>query len=292
MAEEEKSYFDKILHKLKNNKLFAWLMIIGFVSGTLWTLLPKTYKDQLNDWINNQELPGLKQDQYELLQFAEKYYTAVMQNQLNVNEYFAPKVTQFITVADPSIQEIETLFAQSRNEFIQPKIIIFDSTLVVSKKENGLKSADFWISFQCFRQSKLQYQSCNVHVEMTIDESSKIVSYKELDVKNLSYYNKETHYLGNVGKLNAEFDLVIDYTTKQVTGTYFYPSRKGIVYSLSGSISETKMLLNEYTRGELTAVCTLTSLPNQCYSGEMNNTNGKVLSMQMCAVGSTKIANR
>jgi hypothetical protein len=62
MAEEEKAYFDKIFFKLKNNKLFAWIMILGVVSGAVWGLLPKIYKDQLNDWFSETALTATKKE--------------------------------------------------------------------------------------------------------------------------------------------------------------------------------------------------------------------------------------
>jgi hypothetical protein len=282
MSKTDETYFDRIFNRLKNNKPFAWTMIIGIISGTCWAVLPKSLKDRINDRIDNFEFGSTSMQKKNLLKQVKAYYLAVMQQQINTTDFFAPKVNQFISVTNPTSQQIQALFTQSYLEFITPQITVHDSTFTVAEGANEEQRTDYWVTFQCFRQSKLRYQTCNVHVEMLLDKAGKITSYKELEIKDLAYFNKETHFTGNVGKLAAEFNLTVDYQIKQVSGTYYYPSRKSVVYSLTGTVGDGEMLLTEYTNGTKSALCKLATSDNYCYAGTMQNTNGKVFAMKLC----------
>ncbi|MCA6363932.1 MAG: hypothetical protein IM638_12910 [Bacteroidetes bacterium] len=292
MSKTDETYFDRIFNRLKNNKLFAWTMILGIISGTCWAVLPKSLKDRINTQIENFEFTNTSTQKKNLLQQVKSYYVAVMQQRINSSDFFAPQVNQFISVTNPTNQQLQSLFSQSYLEFITPQITVHDSTFTVAEGANNEQITDYWINFQCFRKSKLRYQTCNVHVEMLLDKAGKITSYKELEVKDLAYFNKETHFTGNVGKLVAEFNLTVDYQIKQVSGTYYYPSRKSVVYSLTGTVENEEMLLTEYTNGEKSAVCKLTTSDNYCYTGTMQNTNGKVFAMKICREFSSPAALR
>lgn len=287
MGEEEKSYFDKIFFKLKNNKFFAWIMIVGVVSGSVWAVLPKVYKDQLNDWFSKQSVLTNQKETRELFAQVEKYYSAYTQDNLNIGDYFSPQVKQFITAQNPSRAELDRLFSEGKNEYQSPYVRIIDSTFVAHQLPDGANKTDYWISFKCFRKSKQRYQSCLIHAEMIFDNTNKIISYRELEIKDLVYTNKQTHYTGNVGNLVAKFDLDIDHNTNTISGTYYYPKRKGIIYSLVGNITGTKIELTEYTNEKVSAKCNLSLTTNACYSGVMKNTDGKVFDMNLCPESNT-----
>lgn len=89
---------------------------------------------------------------------------------------------------------------------------------------------------------------------------------------------------GNVGRLPAVFRLTFNNNKKQITGTYYYPKRPGIIYNISGTINNHAITLNEYTAGNLTATCTLETKDDQCYTGMMNNKNGRVIDMNICKI--------
>jgi hypothetical protein len=208
---------------------------------------------------------------------------------MDVETYFSPQITHFIKSVNPTRDEIKAFFAQSRKEFQAPFTEVLDSTFTLIHLENGVKKADYWIKFECFRNSKKSIQSCLVHAEMILDETSKITSYKELEIKDLKL-TKGVHYTGNVGNMTAEFDLVLDYSANKVTGIYHYPKRKGVIYSLSGIITNDQIRLTEYTSGSESANCTLDLTDENCYSGIMKNTNGKVLPMKLCRENTTNSA--
>lgn len=89
-------------------------------------------------------------------------------------------------------------------------------------------------------------------------------------------------YSGNVGKLDAVFSIEW-HDDGTVSGTYYYPSRTGVTYSLRGNNhTEGKLYLEEYTNGTLTARCYLSkelSGSAIVWKGEMQNTDGRRLPM-------------
>lgn len=88
-------------------------------------------------------------------------------------------------------------------------------------------------------------------------------------------------YSGNVGKLEASYSLTW-YTDGTIIGSYFYPNRSNITYSLTGNdLGNGRIELIEYTGNNVSANCSLT-LQGNCYIGQMNNTDGRKLKMTMC----------
>ena len=91
---------------------------------------------------------------------------------------------------------------------------------------------------------------------------------------------------GNVGKLSAVFTLKKNENTSEISGTYYYPSRartkKAHVYQLSGKMTDEQIEMIEYTYHEKTATISVHKTANNCYEGQMQNTNGNILQMKIC----------
>ena len=89
-------------------------------------------------------------------------------------------------------------------------------------------------------------------------------------------------YAGQVGKLKAVFNIEWG-GDNSVGGTYRYPSRKGVVYTLEGEFgADGKLVLREYSGGVLTAVMMLRATGDGDkvrWSGKMKNTDGRELEM-------------
>jgi hypothetical protein len=85
-----------------------------------------------------------------------------------------------------------------------------------------------------------------------------------------------------VGKLEAVFSIEW-HDDGSVSGAYGYPSRPATIYGLAGSNpAEGELYLGEYTGETLTAHCYLKKLVTDgaiVWSGEMHNTDGRVLPM-------------
>jgi len=104
---------------------------------------------------------------------------------------------------------------------------------------------------------------------------------KKAIVKDNNEILVTNNFNGNVGKLDASFTLNW-YADGRVEGTYFYPSRQGVVYSLKGTEnSDGLLVLNEYTNDKLSANCELQK-SNNCYEGTMKNTDGRSFNMKFC----------
>lgn len=95
---------------------------------------------------------------------------------------------------------------------------------------------------------------------------------------------KAMSFEGNVGKLEAVFNLSFDLRTNTVQGTYFYKKRQNTIYVLKGAIHDNKLELTEYTSGKITATCLLESVNGGCYGGRMSNTDGRVFNMMFCRI--------
>lgn len=91
-------------------------------------------------------------------------------------------------------------------------------------------------------------------------------------------------YRGHVGRLAAVYSLRW-WDDGRVTGTYHYPARPGVTYTLKGRNDRPGQLyLEEYTGSELSARCHLAkSLQGGAivWSGMMNNTDGRRFQMAL-----------
>lgn len=96
------------------------------------------------------------------------------------------------------------------------------------------------------------------------------------------HFSGAEEYRGKVGKLDAVFD--IDWGGDEtVSGSYYYPSRKGVIYTLQGEFAANgKLVFREYTNGTVTAILTLSESGRQDtfrWSGKMKNTDGREFDM-------------
>lgn len=91
-------------------------------------------------------------------------------------------------------------------------------------------------------------------------------------------------YRGEVGGLAAVYQLQW-HDDGTVSGSYHYPARPGVVYTLKGNNrTKGKLYLEEYTNGALSARCDLTkSLTGDrvVWSGVMRNTDGRQFQMSL-----------
>jgi hypothetical protein len=93
---------------------------------------------------------------------------------------------------------------------------------------------------------------------------------------------RSSDYQGNVGKQPARFALTW-HDDGSVEGTYSYPARPGVLYTLRGdNHAEGKLYLEEYTGTELTARCFLEKTLTDgeiFWSGVMQNLDGREFAM-------------
>lgn len=272
--------FDRRVNWVKDHPVFSWILLIGFISGSLWALIPKPLKDAVNNkissihWWTGRDLARLKA-------VITNYYDNLGTDGFKASDYFAPQVSKYILVSNTTPVEIDAYSISNGLEFFGSKTILFDSTFAITKNKEGNNVVTFWSELTCFRKSKLKYEYCLVQMELIFDANDKIISYQEIEQKGLKFWNKELLFEGSVGKLPAVFTLVFDYMSKSISGTYYYPTREGITYDITGTIDGKIIELVEYTRGKKTATCTLNTDDDKTFTGTMHNTDGRKLNMTM-----------
>lgn len=96
-----------------------------------------------------------------------------------------------------------------------------------------------------------------------------------------------TEYQGNVGRLAAVFDLEFR-ESGEVTGSYRYPDRPGVVYRLTGTNPEPgQLFLREFTGNRETARCVLQKRMAETeiiWSGRMINADGREFAMEFSRI--------
>jgi len=278
-ADKQETRFDRRVNWLKNHPVFSWLMFIPFVVGIGWSLLPKPAKEAVNNGISHISESANSSNGSPLLSIVKNYYDDLTDGKFRASDYFAPHIDKYFLVSNLTPSEVDGYFSANTQEFLNPVSEVLDSTFSFSKDPSGDQTVNFWSTFSCFRKSKMKYEYCLTRVEFIFDRNNKIKRLAELEHRDLKYFNKEILLEGSVGKLAAVFHLTFDYEHNQIKGTYSYPTRNNVTYTLTGTISSKTINLTEYTNGKQTATCILETKDDRTFNGVMNNTDGRQLNM-------------
>ena len=114
------------------------------------------------------------------------YYRDINNDNFNANDYYAPRVKQFITKSNITTTEIMNLRI-ANSEYLNTQASINNSSIQFSHMENNDSYWTYWIDFQCYRKKKHAIQTCQTQIEVGFNEDKLIVSYRELQVKNLKF---------------------------------------------------------------------------------------------------------
>ena len=114
------------------------------------------------------------------------YYRDIGNDNFNARNYYAPQVKQWITKQNITPTRINSMRAQN-TEYVNGQESIQINTIQFSHTENNCNYWNYWIDFQCYRSSKNALQTCQTQIEVGFDEDGLILSYRELQVKNLDY---------------------------------------------------------------------------------------------------------
>jgi tetratricopeptide (TPR) repeat protein len=110
------------------------------------------------------------------------YYELMNNKQMNANDFFNENVSQYINKKNITPEDVNKII-YSNSDFIDPKASVIGSRVFVS----GVNSRHVWLNFKTYRNSKKKYQTCRVKVEFVFDDQNKIISLKELEVKDLLF---------------------------------------------------------------------------------------------------------
>ena len=116
------------------------------------------------------------------------YYAAAQQENINVDEYFAPNVLQFITEHNLTPDDIKKSIAKDKNEFQNQHFTLKEDDILLDRKEGGIRYYSFWIHYTCYRTSMRKTEDCDVNVEIGVNNSYKFIFYKEMKIENLKFY--------------------------------------------------------------------------------------------------------
>jgi hypothetical protein len=149
--------------------------------------------------------------------------------------------------------------------------------------------------FNYFNSKSFQTES--IEQVSNIDDTSVIVTddasvnnQPQTNVNNNATIISTKSFNGHVGKLDAIYELNW-YSDGTIEGIHNYPSRTYSQYTLKGiDLGNGNIELTEYTGSNISASCNLT-LEGKCYTGQMNNTDGRQLNMTMCESESSKVTN-
>jgi serine/threonine protein kinase len=114
------------------------------------------------------------------------YYRDINNDNFNANDYYASQVKQFITKSNITTTEIMNLRI-ANSEFLNTQASMNNSSIQFSHMENNDSYWTYWIDFQCYRKSKRAIQTCQTQIEVGFNQDKLIVSYRELQVKNLKF---------------------------------------------------------------------------------------------------------
>ena len=131
-------------------------------------------------------------NQNDALKILSKYYYDINNSNFDATNYFSEYVSQFITKRNVTPNDINILFNEN-DEFVEAQSRILDNRILFERTENNISYFKYWVDYNCYRRSKNKYQFCKVNVEVGFNENNKIVSYKELKVKDLRFEEVEKY---------------------------------------------------------------------------------------------------
>jgi hypothetical protein len=116
----------------------------------------------------------------------KNYYLDIQNEEFEANNYFSEFVNQYINLTNTTPDVINGLFI-NKQDFLNEKVFFDDSTFIFQKELDGIYYFTYSINYSCFRPRKNKTQTCDVDVEVGFDENFKIKSYKELEIRNLTF---------------------------------------------------------------------------------------------------------
>jgi hypothetical protein len=119
------------------------------------------------------------------IDIVKQYFSDLNNKSFEVYNYFSNHIDQYCLLENTNQQEVQRSL-KSNSEFVNPySELLMDR--IVAVDDNTVEA---WIKFSCYRNSKMKFQSCLVKTQFIFDESNKIKSYRELEIKNLKFTNK------------------------------------------------------------------------------------------------------
>jgi hypothetical protein len=134
----------------------------------------------------NQEKLIFLENKELLIEKVKNYYTDITNNEFNASNYFADNVDQYINYTNTTPDEINSLFF-NKKDYTNESVIFDESTFTFQRNFENIYYFNYSINYSCFRPRKNKTQTCDVDIEIGFDKDYKIKSYKEMEIRNLTF---------------------------------------------------------------------------------------------------------
>ena len=114
------------------------------------------------------------------------FYNDVSADNFDAYNYFADNIYQYINLTNVSPEQINTL-RSNKKDYTNENATFDNSTFRFSHDIDNVFYYEYSINYSCFRTRRNSTQNCDVDIEVGFDENFKIVSYRELQVRNLTF---------------------------------------------------------------------------------------------------------
>jgi hypothetical protein len=222
VASEQQISSEKNNDKIPTKASNSWLKVVLFGSAVIggvtiaFIIYTKIYASDsaqgetnpteetsaLQDTAELDEFTAIEEEQLnifstgEVREFLRNYYWENCYGEFNAYNFFADNVEQFISWKNTTPEKINEAHS-SNNEFLEKEVYIRNESISPSGIIDRVQYFTFWIDFTCYRRSKDKYQRCQVQLEIGLNENKKMVSYKELKVTGLEFFDYYPEEVGD-----------------------------------------------------------------------------------------------
>lgn len=184
ILKQSNEYKNVVKKKKQKTLLLMFLLCFG-----LGLLLYYKYFEKLDGKENEiaQPIP-MNKDQVYL--FLTDYFDKSNSKTIDVDQYFADKIDQYITARNLTPSQINKIKSENV-DYIDAKNTVEQETLFLYSKNDSVSYWRFWTEYICFRPKKnSQFQKCKVLMEFGINRKHKITSVKQIEYTEPIYSKK------------------------------------------------------------------------------------------------------
>lgn len=222
---------------IKKDRSLLWMAIvlgiIIIVMGYLtffvdepWKIFDK--KEEVETVIDDknqllEESSGLSDEDVKksLTKFIEEFYYDQKRGYFDPPSYFAAITETFFNYHNLTYKELRELYWKRKEDMQELKRVWIVSSLEFTRNDSRIK-ATYWAKESFFNPTLREKQSMDIKYEMTINEKGKIVSFKNIDIRNL-----------NVVKLPPDSTAVLDSANNANASVAGTPADANQVYDYS-----------------------------------------------------------
>lgn len=238
LPDEEKEYKGEALIKKDRSLLYMLLILLGIivVMGYLtlfvdnpWKIfkkkeeVPITVTHDRSKLLDKNESMSEDEMRQSLVKFIEAFYRDQRRGYFDPPSYFAPITETFYNYHNLTYQRLKDIYWKRRED----RQNLHRNWIVSSlnfERDGQRINAVYWTKESYFRPSLNEQQSMDIKYEMIIDENGKIVSLKELEIKNFGRYKvlpdstllTDTAVAANALESNTGDSQIYDYSVVDV----------------------------------------------------------------------------